>query len=73
LPAVHGQTSLPTICYPYYAVYAKNTWHLPGMTTIEISRRLKICQSAVSRSSMRRQKIEQENQFELIETEGIKS
>jgi putative transposase len=38
-----------------------------GMTTIEISKRLNICQSAVSRSSMRGQKIEKENQFELIE------
>jgi putative transposase len=44
-----------------------------GMTTIEISRRLNICQSAASRSSMRGQKIEQENQFELIETKSMKS
>ena len=38
-----------------------------GMTTIEIGRRLNISQSAVSRSSMRGQKIEMENRFELIE------
>ena len=38
-----------------------------GMTTIEISRRLNICQSAVSRSSMRGQQIEKDNQFEMIE------
>jgi REP element-mobilizing transposase RayT len=38
-----------------------------GMTTIEIGRRLNISQSAVSRSSMRGQKIERENQFELTE------
>jgi putative transposase len=38
-----------------------------GMTTIEIARRLHICQSAASRSSLRGQKIERENRFELIE------
>ena len=38
-----------------------------GMTTIEIGRKLKISQSAVSRSSMRGQKIEKENRFELLE------
>jgi len=38
-----------------------------GMTTIEIGKRLNICQSAVSRSSLRGQKIERENRFELIE------
>jgi putative transposase len=38
-----------------------------GMTTIEIARRLNICQSAASRSSLRGQKIERENRFELIE------
>lgn len=38
-----------------------------GMTTIEIGRRLNISQSAVSRSSMRGQKIERENRFELID------
>ena len=37
-----------------------------GMTTIELARRLKISQSAVSRSSLRGQKIERENRFELI-------
>ena len=38
-----------------------------GMTTIEIGKRLNICQSAVSRSSLRGQKIERGNRFELIE------
>ena len=38
-----------------------------GMTTIEIGRRLNISQSAVSRSSMRGQKIARENQLELID------
>ena len=38
-----------------------------GMTTIEIGRKLNISQSAVSRSSMRGQKIERENGFELLE------
>ena len=38
-----------------------------GMTTIEIGRKLNIGQSAVSRSSMRGQKIERENGFELLE------
>ena len=38
-----------------------------GMTTIEIGKRLNISQSAVSRSSLRGQKIERENRFELIE------
>lgn len=38
-----------------------------GMTTIEIGRRLNICQSAVSRSSLRGQQIERDNRFELID------
>ncbi len=38
-----------------------------GMTTIEIGKRLNISQSAVSRSSMRGQKIAKENQLELID------
>ncbi|MBW1696785.1 MAG: transposase [Deltaproteobacteria bacterium] len=38
-----------------------------GMTTIEIGKRLNISQSAVSRSSMRGQKIETENWFKLID------
>ena len=38
-----------------------------GMTTIEIGRKLNISQSAVSRSSLRGQKIERENRFELLE------
>jgi len=37
-----------------------------GMTTVEIGKRLNISQSAVSRSSMRGQKIERKNRFELI-------
>ena len=36
-----------------------------GMTTVEIARRLGICQSAVSRSSLRGEKIAEENQFKL--------
>lgn len=38
-----------------------------GMTTIEIARKLNICQSAASRSSLRGQKIERETRFKLIE------
>ena len=38
-----------------------------GMTTIEIGKKLNICQSAVSRSSIRGENIERENRFELIE------
>ena len=37
-----------------------------GMTTVEIGRRLKLGQSAVSRSSLRGEKIEKANGFELI-------
>jgi len=37
-----------------------------GMTTIEIARRLGICQSAVSRSALRGEKIAEENQFRLV-------
>ena len=36
------------------------------MTTVEIARSLKICQSAVSRSSLRGEKIAEENQFRLL-------
>ena len=39
-----------------------------GMTTVEIGKKLNISQSAVSRSSIRGEKIKQENRFELIET-----
>ena len=39
-----------------------------GMTTVEIGKMLNISQSAVSRSSIRGEKIKQENRFELIET-----
>jgi REP element-mobilizing transposase RayT len=38
-----------------------------GMTTVEIGKKLNISQSAVSRSSLRGEKIEKENRFELIE------
>lgn len=38
-----------------------------GMTTIEIGTRLNMSQSAVSRSSMRGQKIKRENRYELME------
>lgn len=37
-----------------------------GMTTVEIARRLGICQSAVSRSSLRGEKIARENHFRLV-------
>jgi len=37
-----------------------------GMTTVEIARRLGICQSAVSRSSFRGKKIAEENHFRLV-------
>ena len=37
-----------------------------GMTTIDIAEQLKISQSAASRSSLRGEKIERENQFELM-------
>ena len=36
-----------------------------GMTTVEIARRLGICQSAVSRSALRGEKIAEKNQFTL--------
>jgi len=38
-----------------------------GMTTIEIGKKLNLSQSAVSRSSLRGEKIARENRFELIE------
>ena len=38
-----------------------------GMTTIEIGKKLNLSQSAVSRSSIRGEKIARENRFELIE------
>jgi hypothetical protein len=37
------------------------------MTTIEIGKRLNLNPSAVSRSSIRGQRIERENRFELID------
>ncbi len=39
----------------------------PGMITVEIGRKLNISQSAVSRSSLRGEKIARENRYELIE------
>jgi putative transposase len=39
-----------------------------GMTTVEISRRLKLSQSAVSRSSMRGEKIALQNGFHILES-----
>ncbi len=39
-----------------------------GMTTVEIARRLGICQSTVSRSSLRGEKIAEKNRFMLIES-----
>lgn len=44
-----------------------------GMTTVEIASRLGICQSAVSRSSLRGEKVAEENQFRLIMLNSIKS
>jgi putative transposase len=44
-----------------------------GMTTIEIAKRLKISQPAISRSSKRGEKIEQEYHFDLIDDESIKT
>ena len=44
-----------------------------GMSTVEIASRLKIGQPAVSRSSMRGEKIARENQFELIVDNRIKA
>lgn len=40
-----------------------------GITTVEISRRLKVSQSAVSRSSMRGEKIALQNGFHLLESD----
>jgi REP-associated tyrosine transposase len=37
-----------------------------GMTTIEIGRRLNMSQSAISRLSLRGERIEKENQLKLI-------
>lgn len=37
-----------------------------GMTTVDIAKKLNICQSAASRSSLRGEKIERENQFEIM-------
>jgi putative transposase len=44
-----------------------------GMCTTEIAAKLKLSQPAVSRSSKRGEKIEIENQFELIAEKGIKA
>jgi putative transposase len=43
-----------------------------GMTTVEIAKRLGICQSAVSRSSLRGEKIAERNRFRLIGENSIK-
>ncbi|MEA3417219.1 MAG: transposase, partial [Thermodesulfobacteriota bacterium] len=37
-----------------------------GMTTVDIAKKLNICQSAASRSSLKGEKIERENQFEIM-------
>lgn len=37
-----------------------------GMSTVEIAGRLKLCQSTVSRSSLRGEKIAEDNQFQLL-------
>jgi REP element-mobilizing transposase RayT len=44
-----------------------------GMTTRDISKRLGICQSAVSRASARGEKLAEENGFDLIGKKSIKS
>ena len=44
-----------------------------GMTTVEIAAKLNICQSAVSRLSIRGEKIGSEYGVELIEKQRIKS
>jgi REP element-mobilizing transposase RayT len=44
-----------------------------GMTTVEIARKLNICQSAVSRLSMRGEKIVNEHGLELINRKSIKT
>jgi hypothetical protein len=43
------------------------------MTTVEIAGKLRLCQSAVSRLSMRGEKIASENGFELLDKKSIKS
>jgi hypothetical protein len=44
-----------------------------GLTTVEIAGKLRLCQSAVSRLSMRGEKIASEYGVELIDKKGIKS
>lgn len=44
-----------------------------GMTTVEIARKLNVCQSAVSRLSMRGGKIASEHGFELVDKKSIKT
>jgi putative transposase len=44
-----------------------------GLTTVEIAGKLRLCQSAVSRLSMRGEKITSEYGVELIDKKGIKS
>lgn len=39
-----------------------------AMTTVEIARQLSMCQSAVSRASLRGEQIAKENKFDLVET-----
>jgi REP element-mobilizing transposase RayT len=44
-----------------------------GMSTVDISKQLKIGQSAVSRSSLRGEKIAEENKFSLLKKNSVKS
>lgn len=44
-----------------------------GMTTIEIAKRLHLCQSTVSRASARGEKLAKENNFTLTKNKSIKS
>ena len=41
-----------------------------GMTTVEIAQQLNICQSAVSRSSFRAEKLAKKYQFKLIDSKA---
>ncbi len=44
-----------------------------GMNTVEIAKRLHLCQSAVSRGSARGEKLAKDNNFKLLKSKSIKS
>jgi REP element-mobilizing transposase RayT len=44
-----------------------------GMTSVEIAKRLHLCQSAVSRASARGEKLAKDNNFKLLKNKSIKS